>query len=414
MTEIQKLEVRKSELRTEINTLLFQEGTLTDDQNETLTQKRAELEDVENRWRVAVETDPDPEERERETQDRDLSAEQLEFARLEDGVKLAGFLLGNPDGESLEYRQETGVGSAIPWVGLLDGPERIQLRADAYSEAPASGTAVNVQAIIDRVTAQLHARRLGVQFPMVPRGTASWQHVSAGVTPASAAKGAAVNATAWTLTPKTATPKRVQVRVGWRREDAAMVAMFEEALRREARNALQEAIDQMAINSYGTGTDLINGLIPNLTAGTDLTDTTVGTLLQAMGSVIDGKYASDLKMVRIALGPETYRQLISVLTQIGLPQLAADLSSLISDVGSSVFTSAHVPDAVSMVQDSVTWCGRMDHTAAVSPVWEDGLTSIMDEYTGAAKGEIYSDLLVLTNFVLIDAEAYSRRKFTLA
>ena len=62
------------------------------------------------------------------------------------------------------------------------------------------------------------------------------------------------------------------------------------------------------------------------------------------------------------------------------------------------------------LQDSLTWCGRMDHTAAVSPVWEDGLTSIMDEYTGAAKGEIYSDLLVLTNFKLIDSKAYSRRQ----
>ena len=164
--------------------------------SESLTQKRTELEDVENRYRVAVETAPDPQEREKEAQDADLSADQLEFARLEDGVKLAGFLLGNPSGESLEYRQETGIGSAIPWVGLLDGPERIQLRVDAYSEAPASGTAVNVQAIIDRITAQLHARRLGVQFPMVPRGTASWQHVTAGVTPKSAAKGAAVDATA--------------------------------------------------------------------------------------------------------------------------------------------------------------------------------------------------------------------------
>ena len=414
MTKIQRLQVRISQLRTDLNALYDVEGTLTEDQNEELTQKRAELLDLDNRYRVALETAPDPQEREKEAQDADLSADQLEFARLEDGVRLAGFLLGNPSGESLEYRQETGIGSAIPWVGLLDGPERIQLRVDAYSEAPASGTAVNVQAIIDRITAQLHARRLGVQFPMVPRGTASWQHVTAGVTPKSAAKGAAVDATKWTLTPKTATPKRVQVRVGWRREDAALVVRFEDALRREARNALQESIDQMSINSFGTGTDQINGLIPSLTTGDDLTDVSVGTLLQAMATVIDGKYASDLKMVRIGLGPQTYRELVAVLTQIGLPQLAADLSSLISDVGASVFTSAHVPVASASLQDSLTWCGRMDHTAAVSPVWEDGLTSIMDEYTGAAKGEIYSDLLVLTNFKLIDAKAYSRRQFTLA
>ena len=150
MTEIQKLEVRKSTLRTDINTLLIhRKGCLTDDQNETVTQKRAELEDVENRWRVAVETAPDPKEREKETQNRDLSADQLEFARLEDGVNLSGFLFGRPTGESLEYRQETGGGDSIPWVGLLDHAERVQIRADAYSEAPATGTAVNVQSIID-------------------------------------------------------------------------------------------------------------------------------------------------------------------------------------------------------------------------------------------------------------------------
>ena len=138
---------------------------MTDEQNEELTQKRAELDDVEKRWRIAVETHPDPEERERETSGDSLSSEQTEFAKLEDGVSLAGFLLGRPSGESVEYRQETGLSDSIPWVGFLDGPERIQLRVDAYSEAPASGTAVNVQAIIDRVTAGLHARRLGIQFP---------------------------------------------------------------------------------------------------------------------------------------------------------------------------------------------------------------------------------------------------------
>ena len=413
MTQIQQLEVRKSTLRTEINTLLFAEGTLTEDQTTTLTQKRAELEDVESRWRIAVETAPDPKEQEKETQNRDLSADQLEFARLEDGVNLSGFLFGRPTGESLEYRQETGGGDSIPWVGLLDHAERVQIRADAYSEAPATGTAVNVQSIIDRVTARLSARRMGCQFPMVPRGTAAWQHVSSGVTPASAAKGATVDASAWTLTPKTATPKRVQVRVGWRREDAAMVAMFEDALRREARAALEESLDQMSLNTFGTGNDVINGLLPSLTAGADLSDISVGTVLQGMASVIDGKYASDLKMVKIALGVQSYRVLVGTLTSIGLPQLAADLSGLISDVGSSIFTSAHIPDPASNKQDSLTWCGKADHTAAVSPVWEDGLTSILDTYTGSAKGEVYVDLILLTNFKLIDAKAYSRRKLSL-
>ena len=413
MTKIEKLQVKASELRSDINGLLFQEDALTDDQNAALTEKRAALEDVEKRWRIAVETHPDPTERERETTGDTLSTEQTEFATLEDGVKLAGFLLGAPSGASLEYRQETGLGDAIPWVGLLDAPERVQLRADAYSEAPATGTAVNVQAIIDRVTAGLHARRLGIMFPVVARGTAAWQHVSGGVTPTSAAKGAAVDASSWTLTPKTADPKRVQVRVAWRREDAAMVAMFEDALRREARAALEEALDKMALDSFGTGTDIINGLRPSLTVGASLGDIAVGALLKGMASVIDGKYASDLKMVRIALGPETYRALVSVLTSIGLPQLAADLSSLIADVGASVFTSAHIPDAVSKEQDSLTWAGNADHIAAVAPVWEDGLTAVLDQYSGARKGEVYSDLLTLTNFVLIDAAAYSRRPFDL-
>ena len=411
MTKIEKLQVRASELRSEINGLLFQDDALTDEQNTELTEKRAALEDVEKRWRIAVETHPDPTEREKETSGDTLTSDQTEFANLEDGVKLAGFLLGAPSGASLEYRQETGLGDSVPWVGLLDGPERVQLRIDAYSVAPATGTAVNVQAIIDRVTAGLHARRLGVTFPVVARGTAAWQHVTGGVTPESASKGAEIDASAWTLTPKTADPKRVQVRVAWRREDAAMVSMFEDALRREARAALEEALDKMALDSFGTGADIINGLRPSLTAGTSLGGISVGTLLAGMASVIDGRYASDLKMVRIALGPQTYRELVGVLTSIGLPQLAADLSALIADVGASVFTSAHIPAPEAGAQDSLTWAGNTGHTAAVAPVWEDGLTAVLDQYSGARKGEIYSDLLTLTNFVLIDPGAYSRRAF---
>ena len=290
MTKIEKLQVRASELRSEINGLLFQDDALTDEQNTELTEKRAALEDVEKRWRIAVETHPDPTEREKETSGDTLTSDQTEFANLEDGVKLAGFLLGAPSGASLEYRQETGLGDSVPWVGLLDGPERVQLRIDAYSVAPATGTAVNVQAIIDRVTAGLHARRLGVTFPVVARGTAAWQHVTGGVTPESASKGAEIDASAWTLTPKTADPKRVQVRVAWRREDAAMVSMFEDALRREARAALEEALDKMALDSFGTGADIINGLRPSLTAGTSLGGISVGTLLAGMASVIDGKW----------------------------------------------------------------------------------------------------------------------------
>ena len=193
-----------------------------------------------------------------------------------------------------------------------------------------------------------------------------------------------------------------------------MVAMFEDALRREARAALEESLDQMSLNTFGTGNDVINGLLPSLTAGADLNDISVGTVLQGMASVIDGKYASRPEnQSKIALGVKSYRVLVGTLTSIGLPQLAADLSGLISDVGSSIFTSAHIPDPASNKQDSLTWCGKADHTAAVSPVWEDGLTSILDTYTGSAKGEVYVDLILLTNFKLIDAKAYSRRKLSL-
>ncbi len=418
MTEIQKLQVRASKLRSEVNTMLFQDGELTDEQREELTVKRSELDDLEERWRIAVETHPDPTEREQETRGDTLTPEQIEFAKLEDGVQLAGAILGSPNGRTVEYRQETGIGNdRLPWLGFLDVPERVQLRADAYSEAPATGTAVNVQAIVDRVTAQLAARRLGVTFPVVPRGTASWQHVSSGVTPVSAAKGATVNASAWTLTPVTAGPKRIQVRVAWRREDAALVASFEDALRREARAALEESIDRMCINSYGSGNDLINGLNQTLTRKADLSSTgvSVGSALRGIADVVDGKYASDLRSVKIALGVESYRELVSVLTTIGLPQLAADLGGLISDVGSSVFTTAFIPAPTAdseAWQDALIWSGRADHVAAVSPVWEDGLTAILDPYSGASKGEIYSDLSLLTNFAVVDAAAYSRRRYS--
>ena len=247
---------------------------------------------------------------------------------------------------------------------------------------------------------------------MVARGTAAWARVSAGVTPVSAAKGAVVDASAWTLTPTTANPKRLQVRIAWRREDSAMVEGFEEALRREARAALAEAIDEMVINSFGSGTDLIEGLIPSLTAGADIGAASVGGALAAMSSCVDGKYASDLRLVKLCLGVVAYRELLTTLTQIGLPQLAADLSNVITDVGSSIFTSAHIPAPASNLQESLTWCGRADHVGAASPIWENGLTAVLDQYSGASKGEIYSDLILLTNFKVVDAGAYSLRKIT--
>ena len=414
MTETQKLEVRASKLREELNTLLFQEDALTEEQNETLTEKRRELTDIERRWRTAIELSPDPKEVEKRSQGDTLSSEAIEFAKLEDSVSFGSFVLGHPTGESVEYRREIGLQDAsIPLVALLDGPERLQIRADAYSEAPSSGTDVTAQPIIDRVTAQLAARRLGVQFPLVPRGQAAWARVSAGVTAASAAKGAAVDASAWTLTPTTASPKRLQVRISFRREDSAMVAGFEEALRREARTALGEAIDKMCVDSFGTGADLIEGLVPGLAAGTDYISTvSVGGALSAMSSVIDGRYASDLRLLRLCLGVASYRELLTTLTRVGLPQLAADLSAMIPDAAASIFTSGFIPEPENNLQSTLTWCGRADHVGAASPIWESGLSSVLDQYTGASKGEIYSDLILLTNFKIVDENAYSHRKIT--
>ena len=193
-----------------------------------------------------------------------------------------------------------------------------------------------------------------------------------------------------------------------------MVAMFEDALRREARRALEEALDKMALDSFGTGTDQINGLRPSLTAGADLSSISVGQVLSSMASVVDGKYASDLKRVRCALGVDTYQILLSVVTSEGVPQLATSLGEIFPDVAAAVFTSAHIPAPASFKQDSLVWAGNAEHTAAVAPVWEEGLTAIQDPYSGALKGEIYSDLLTLTNFVLIDSGAYSRRAFPTA
>ena len=83
-----------------------------------------------------------------------------------------------------------GVGTQVPWVALLSPEQRIEMRA--ATGAPADSDVI-VANVLGRVFAGGAGAYLGVSYPAVPVGAANYPVLSAGVSPANAAKSAAAN-----------------------------------------------------------------------------------------------------------------------------------------------------------------------------------------------------------------------------
>ena len=411
MTPLQKLQLRQSETRQKLATLLETDlekrgETYADD----LAKLTAALKGLEPEIQAAIMAQPD----DNETRTEDDGAETPEDREYVDLLQRSSIIdylgeaLGEPvEGASRELREELDVG-----VGYLP-LDVLETRADAATNVDASTAPADTQqgGIAGRVFAQTAGAYLGVQRPTVPTGTVSYVELTSGATADVRSDGVAKDAEVGTFTVQSVNPVRATARYLLGLESTARIRGLEEALRADLSATLGDKLDKIALNGQAAVTNVspaVTGILGSLTAPNPAPTTEAGATdyLAAYDARVDGQYSQDGANVRMLVNSETYRHAQQ-------QAFSSTGSELLRDrlQPAKFRVSANMPATASMVAAAISYtAGRRGY---VQPVWRN-VQIIRDPYTRAAEGQVALTVVLLTGGVMVDSNPFAYHSFKVA
>ena len=404
MTNLQKITLRLSAVRSRLNEIAGLEGdAFTDEirsESETLGN---DFKDLETRHRAAIIGD-----------DAEQRATALEFSEGPEGAEMRS-LVGRcnvgrivdcvvenraVDGADAELQQHYKMGSHQIPLALLRGGGSPEVRTSGFTPAP-SNVQGNQQPIIPAVFPQSCAEFIGVDMPTVPVGDAIFPVLSTSVAPGTPAANADQGTSEAAFSAEKLSPGRIQAAFFYSREDRASFAQMDEALRKNLSDALADKLDSEILAGAAGG--LFNGAI---LANHNVTAETTFALYrsQLLYGRVDGKYANEARQIRVVLGSGTYAHAASQYRSNNADFNALD--SLMRDSG-GVKVSAHVPAVASTRQNALIRLGsRRDY---VAPIW-DGIEMVVDPYTQAKAGEIIITGVMLYAKKLLRADGFYKQQ----
>ncbi|MYE82935.1 MAG: hypothetical protein F4X36_14080 [Gammaproteobacteria bacterium] len=419
MTEIQKLLVRKSEVRQGL-AALGAKADATDEDLAKIDELSTEYRSLEVRERALIVAGDKPEDADpvtgddAEDGDQAEDGESVELRNLTGKVRLSRYLESavtetGIDGAEKELREHHRLGdNQVPWSAIapLEEPDP---EKRAVSPAPAD-TSLQSAAILARVFRRSDAAFLRVRMPMVGVGEANYPVLtSVASEPTTLAKDAGATEPKVTFTANVLSPVRLSASYLWRREDAAVMRGMEEALRSDLSMALNQALDAAIINGNGTAPNpagFLGGANGALGAGSDQTGgvQTFQEFIAGVAGQVDGLYAYRLADVRALVAPTIYEQMAGAFANSGKGDEAA--AQYLERFSAGMRVSGHISDTVASKKHSAIY-QRGVAGAAVAPIWE-GVTLIRDEITQAKKGQIVVTGIMLYNFKVIRVAQYHR------
>ena len=387
MTILQKLQLRQSEIRESINTLLGNDSRSETEQGQ-LEKLTGEGQGLEVELRAAIVASPDPNETrvEGDAETRELAL-LTERANVGD-ILSATFEKRQTEGAPAELQKHYGLGSHQVPLEMLRIDRGVEERAAAT--VPASIGDASQAGVITPVFASGDGAFLGIERPTVPVGTAAFPVLST----LPSVKGPFTDSSDATQTDATfiansLAPERLQASFSYRRTDAARFGGLDASLRLALNSGLQEALDDQAISGTDgllTGTNLSNN---NVSAVTTFALYLKGLLYGR----VDGRYARTPGDIRMVVGSATFTHASEVYKASETDETAAERLDARSG---GLRVSPHVP-AVSVNKQNTLIRLGMERGAAVQPMWQ-GVSLIVDEFTRAAQGEIIVHAVLLSNF----------------
>ena len=382
MTDLQRAQLRASEIRSRLNDLgRTGDGDLTEEQRSEVDTLASEYQTVETQIRALTVAGDEP----AGPEPRDANLDRL-VERADLGVYFeAALAQRSVDGAERELQEHFELARNQVPLAMLE--ER------AVTPAP-TDTGASQQPILQPVFASGDAAFLGVAMPTVPVGDAVYPVLTTRPTVGGPhTDSTAVDETTGAFTAEVLVPKRLQASFFYRRTDAARFRGMGPALRQALSNGLSEALDK----------ELIDQIVADVGRTDAMAENTFATYRSALVyGRIDGRFASMESDIRILMGSTTLAHAAGKYRANSSDDSAVDSLRRIT---SGVRVSPHIAAVAASKQDAIVRRGmRRD---AVAPIW-NGITLIPDEVTKAKSGEIVVTAVVLANWKVIRTGGFAR------
>ena len=408
MLKSQKLSLRASEIRSKLAEHAGSEGDLGDEAKAEIVTLRAEYIDVETRYAAAL-TSEDV----REVENTE-SAESREFRELRSKVGLNKYISAASekravDGAELEFNQALKIGAhKFPLEILAPIEERATTDTD---------TAVGVSRWLDRLFSVSAASRVGVTFESASAGLKSYPITKTGPSGAQRGRKEDVDIGAWTIGVTELKPTRNAVHAVFSREDDLRNPGLQDALTRDLRMALMDAVD-LAVFEGDDGANEDVADITGLDTAADVVEEEItqaekitgSDVLTAFAALIDGKHATMGSDLRTVLSVGAQRLWMSTLANTG-NAVDTTISEFLARAG-IVFSARGGIDNATTAGKFGAFVGRSRgiEGAGVAAVWDDGML-IVDPYSSARSGEIELVMNTFWAFGLPRPSNFARLKF---
>lgn len=370
--------------------LLEQRGSELSDEQRTRAERLAEIE-----ARVASQLTLEAEDAEARKAEPELRGALLD---LEARDYIEAVIADRPlEGRAAEVGKELGLRDhQVPFAALLEDEDRIELRADAATALTDAVKGKPRMEVIPRVFKRSDAAWCGVRMPTAPRGYPVYPVLTGGAAGAMAAAGGGVDSEAATFAATMIEPRRATANYQIRVEDQATFPGLEETLRSDLRLALNKLMDDTVVS--GSAVEPNTGsIISHAAARIGAAPAAIATLENfddTFADGIDGLYAYDRTGVRLLIGIETLRYMVTKRHD----ETSMTYGSLVASAGGMFRATSRVAAPAANVQSSYRI--RPEELRAFAPVWE-GLELIRDPYTDAKSGQIRITALMLFGFDIV-------------
>ena len=291
------------------------------------------------------------------------------------------------------------------------------VREDRAASAAGNVQSTNTHPIAPSIFLTALARRMGISTPTVPAGIQAYPYISADGSAGPALPGAADanNAKAAGVSVSTIWPARITGTIAWRMEDAALLGDLESALRANIRAVMEDAMDKELVAGTGDGsvgrgnnvsTAGLKGLLTSYPAvapsdADKAKASTVDNIVAGTVGLLDGTYAESFAAIRLLTSTGAAKYLKGLLRGQATD---TDMLQYLESTFASVGYSARMPDTAAS-SGVAGYAPVLAHRTSrgiggIAPVWQ-GIETIVDQVSGAAKGETSVTLRMLMGGVLV-------------
>lgn len=407
MDEFKKLELRLSEIRTELNASYGIE-TPSAEELEARTALQTEHTEVEKRYQDHLRGEISAEERS-EDENR---PEVREYRRLVREAKFTRFIEGlvegrvSMDGVEGELNQALSVkGMSVPMEVFAPRQRmgEVEHRVDAVTTiATNANVPVQGHPILGRAFAYSDVEFLGLTQVMAGVGEQTFPVLTGGATPEYKAPGAVKDAEQATYTFDQLRPLAYQARYRFRREDIARLAMYEESLRRDLSMAMSNYISDRVLNSDADPVGFRPQASTNKLGGASvlLAANTLAEFLTEVNHFPDGIYSANLGEVCVMLSQPHNARFSGILDSSNQPHF---MSELLKDF-QAYKVSGHLKEETISGQKRrgmfVLSKGMWTPGSTVMVMWPS-IDLIYDPFTAAGTREVIITAAGLWNFKIL-------------